>query len=133
MPPMMIKHKIPPAQKLLDEIGDISNLEIFNNQILCAVYIRPTETVVGGKAFFLTDNQVDEDKYQSKMGLVVKMGASAFQDKSGNWFKDITVEEGDWLILRPSDGWSITVNGVLCRIMEDSDVKGRHPNPDAIW
>jgi co-chaperonin GroES (HSP10) len=130
MPPMMMKHETDPAKKLMKELGDLSELEIFNNQILCAVYIRPEQTTTG---IFLPDKNRDEDKFQSKMGLVVKIGPDAFDDVTGKWFKGLTVKEGDWLILRPSDGWSITVNGVLCRLIEDVNVKGRHPNPDKIW
>jgi hypothetical protein len=39
----------------------------------------------------------------------------------------------DWVVFRPSDGWSITVNGVLCRLLQDSNVKGRIRHPDQVW
>jgi co-chaperonin GroES (HSP10) len=130
MPPMMMQHEVDPAEQLRKELGDLSKLEIFNNQILCAIYLRPEKTKSG---IYVPDKNRDEDRYQSKMGLVVKIGPSAFDDKTGEWFKGVTVKEGDWLILRPSDGWSITVKGVLCRLIEDVNVKGRNPIPDEIW
>ena len=34
-------------KELLDRIGDISKFEIFNNQLLAAVYIRPEKTKGG--------------------------------------------------------------------------------------
>jgi hypothetical protein len=34
MPFMIMEHATDPKQKLLDDIGDISAFEIFNNQIL---------------------------------------------------------------------------------------------------
>jgi co-chaperonin GroES (HSP10) len=130
MPFMIMEHAEDPRKKLLDEIGDISNIEIFNNQILAAVYIRPQKTKTG---IYLTDKTTDEDRYQSKVGLVIKMGPDAFQDSSGTWFNGMNIELGDWIVFRPSDGWSITVNNVLCRMIDDVNIKGKIIHPDQVW
>lgn len=130
MPPMIMQHDVDPAEQLRKELGDLSKLEIFNNQILCAVYLRPEKTKSG---IYVPDKNRDEDRFQSKMGLVIKLGPSACEDPTGEWFKGVKIKEGDWLILRPSDGWSITVRGVLCRLIEDVNIKGRNPIPDEIW
>ena len=130
MPYMRMEHEIDPKEKILKEIGDISGIEIFNNQLLLAVYLRPEKTKSG---FYLPDQNRDEDKYQSKVGLLVKAGPSAFKDDTGAWFKDADVKLHDWLISRPNDGWSITIHGVLCRLVEDSFTKGRVPHPDDAW
>jgi len=115
---------------LLDDLGDISELEIFNNQILLAVYIRPQQTRSG---LHLASQTTDEDRYQSKVGLLVKSGNAAFKDDTDTWFKDIEINEEDWILFRPSDGWSITINGVLCRMLEDVSTKGRIPHPDMAY
>ena len=47
MPPMIMQHEVDPADKLKKELGDLSKVEIFNNQILVAVYIRPQKTKSG--------------------------------------------------------------------------------------
>jgi len=99
-------------------------------QVLVAVYIRPQRTKSG---IYLTDSTTDEDKYQSKVGLVLKKGPSAFVDDNNQWFQNVSVGIGDWIVHRPSDGWSITVNGVLCRILEDMSVKGKIDAPDRVW
>jgi co-chaperonin GroES (HSP10) len=130
MPYMMMKHDVDPKQKLLDDLGDISELEIFNNQILLAVYIRPQQTRSG---LHLASQTTDEDRYQSKVGLLVKSGNAAFKDDTDTWFKDIEINEEDWILFRPSDGWSITINGVLCRMLEDVSTKGRIPHPDMAY
>jgi len=130
MPYMVMEHDVDPKQKLLNDLGDISELEIFNNQILLAVYIRPQRTKSG---ILLPHETTDEDRYQSKVGLLVKAGNSAFEDDTDTWFKDVEINDHDWLIFRPSDGWSITINGVLCRILEDVATKGRVPNPDMAY
>lgn len=130
MPFMIMSHEVDPKQKLLEELGDISPFEIFNNQILVAVYIRPIKTKSG---LYLPDQSREEDKVQGKVGLVVKKGPAAFVDETSEWFKDISVELHDWVVFRPSDGWSITVNNVLCRIIDDTAIRGKVDMPDRVW
>lgn len=130
MSALIMAHDSDPKQKLLEEIGDLSQVELFNNQILVAVYVRPTKTKSG---LYLTDKYADEDKFQGKVGLLVGMGPAAFQDDSGQWFNNASFNLHDWLVYRPSDGWSITINGVLCRMLSDTQVKMRIPTPDTAW
>jgi co-chaperonin GroES (HSP10) len=130
MPAMLMEHEVDPAKNLSDSVGDISKVEVFNNQLLVAVYVRPQKTKSG---IYLTDKTTDEDRYQSKVGLVLKKGPMAFDDNTGQWFKDVEIEVGDWIVFRPSDGWSITVNNVLCRMIDDTNIKGRVDNPDRVW
>jgi hypothetical protein len=124
-----MSHEEDPKEKLLDQLGDISNIELFHNQVLLAVYLRPEKTKSG---LILTADHLDEDRYQSKVGMLIKRGPLAFE-QDGNWFTGMTFNDLDWLIFRPSDGWSITVNGVLCRIFDDISIKGRAPHPDSVY
>jgi len=130
MPYMEMDHSKDPRDELKKAVGDLSGVEIFNNQILVAVYIRPNKTKGG---IYLADSTRDEDKTQGKVGLVLKKGPQAFVDETNSWFSDIEVNEGDWVYFRPSEGWSITVNNVLCRILDDTLVRGRVQKPDHIW
>lgn len=130
MPPMKMTHDIDPVQEIRDAVGDISNLELFNMQVLVGIYIRPQKTKSG---IILTDRTVDEDKYQGKVGVVLKAGPSAFVDETGKWFNGNTISVGDWVVFRPSDGWAIAVNGYSCRILDDLSIKARIDQPDMIW
>ena len=130
MPYMAMQHDVDPKEKLLQELGSLDGLEIFNNQVLVAVYIRPNRTKSG---IYLSDQTTDEDKFQSKVGLVLDMGPIAFTNDTNGWFTEVDVKVGDWAVFRPSDGWHVTVNGVLCRIVQDIDVKGKVPAPDTVW
>ncbi len=130
MPHMTMEHEVDPKKKILDEIGDISTFEIFNNNILVAVYQRPAKTKSG---IFLTDKTTEEDRFQSKVGLLVKMGSRAFEPNDEGWFDGVKFELSDWITFRPSDGWNITVNGVLCRMLSDTQVRGRSKHPDEVW
>jgi len=130
MPPMMMDHEVDPSKKILEQIGDLSSIELFNNQILLATYIRPQKTKSG---IYLSDKTVDEDRFQSKVGLLLKTGPSAFEQNEEGWFANESFQLHDWLVHRPSDGWSVTIHGVLCRILIDTQVKMRVQNPDEVW
>ena len=120
--------EIDPAQKLLNELGDTSGIELLHNQVLVAIQLEPEKTKGG---IILTPRTRDEGKYQSKLGLVIMKGPKAFVSTEEWSFPDISV--GEWILFRPSDGWNIDVNKVPCRILTDTSVKGRVANPDSIW
>lgn len=130
MPYMLMEHDVDPKKKLWEELGDLSKVEIFNNQLLMAVYLRPEKTKSG---IYMPDKHRDEDRIQSKVGLVIRKGPDAFKDPDGKWFSGYTVDVDEWVVFRPSDGWSITVNGVLCRIIDDINIRGRIDHPDRVW
>jgi co-chaperonin GroES (HSP10) len=130
MPQMAMKHDVDPRQDLLKQIGDLKDIELFNNQVLCAIYVRPEKTLGG---IIIPEQNRAEDKIQGKVGLVVRKGPTAFVDDTDKWFSDIDVKLNDWVVFRASDGWSITVNKVLCRIVDDTDVRGRVAHPDQVW
>lgn len=132
MPHMEMTHETDPAEALRAKIGDLSGFEVFHNEVVVAIYLRP-EMTKGG--IYLPEQHRDEDRFQSKVGLVLKMGPDAFNDDSGTWFKGVNVKVGDWVWFRPSDGFSITLNGKdgLCRAIKDTSVRGVVPHPDMVW
>lgn len=132
MPAAVMFHEKDPRDVLLEKIGDVSGFEVFHNQVLVAVYIAPQKTAGG---IWRPDNNVDEDRHQSKIGLIVKTGDKAFaSDSKWSWPEDMGV--GDWVYFRVSDGWNLTVNGNrenLCRMLDDVDIRGRLQHPDQVW
>jgi co-chaperonin GroES (HSP10) len=130
MPYMVMKHKIDPKKDILDRIGNLDDMEIFNNEILVGVYIRPEKTKSG---IILTNQTRSEDRFQSKVGIILKKGPLAFVDDSKTWFENAKFEVGDWIVFKPSDSWSITVNDVLCRILDDTAIRCRINHPDMVW
>jgi hypothetical protein len=133
MPYMKINHEVDPKEKLLADLGDISGLEISNNNVLVAVYQRPTTTMLGGKTFYVSDKVVDEDRYQSKVGLIIGQGPTAFDDPEGQWFTGIEFKLHDWIVTPASSAYSMMVNGVMCRLVPDTSIKMRVNDPDVIY
>lgn len=123
-------HESDPKAAIVKDVGDLSGFELMNTQVLVAVYIRPEKTKGG---IIMTTKSRDEDRYQSKVGLILKTGPSAFVDDEGKWFSGLNLRAGDWIMFRPSDGWNVTVNGVLCRMFDDTAVRARIPHPDCVY
>ena len=130
MPQMAMAHEVDPKTELLDKVGNVDGIDVFNNAVLVAIYVRPTKTKSG---IILTQQYTDEDRIQGKAGLVVKKGPRAFVDERGEWFVGANIEEKDWVIFRPSDGWPINVNGVACRLIDDVAIRGKVDQPDRVW
>lgn len=129
MSALAMRHETDPREDLLKKLGDISNFEIFNNMVLAAIYERPAKTKGG---ILLSDTTRAEDKYQGKAALIVKMGPVAFKT-DGDYFTEGGPKVGDWIAIRPSDGWPISINGTLCRMLVDEAVKIRIPAPDSVY
>jgi co-chaperonin GroES (HSP10) len=148
MPAMVMVHDVDPREAILDRLGKLDDLEIFNRQVLVAIYKRggpsqeKEQMTAGG--ILIPGKTAGEDNYQSKVGLVIKLGESAFNDTSGLWFNGVTIELGDWVVFRVSDGLPMDiigsppridnkVNTISCRLLEDVRILGRIQHPDTVW
>lgn len=119
-----------PKQALLDAVGDLSGYDIFHNQILVAIYVRPNITAGG---ILRPDENIKEDEYQGKVGLVVKLGPTAFVDTDDEEFHGQSLSVGDWVVFRTGDGWQLNIRDTACRILNDRTVRMRIKNPGDIF
>ncbi len=119
-----------PKQALMDAVGDLSGFDIFHNQILVAIYVRPERTSGG---IIRPEGNVGEDEYQGKVGLVVKKGPTAFLNTEEEDFQGQNVEVGDWVVFRVGDGWQLTIRDTACRILSDRTIRMRIKNPGDIF
>lgn len=127
---MAMRHDVDPATEIFNQIGDLSRVEVMFGRVLVAVYMRPKTTASG---IHLPDQTRDEDEYQGKAALVLKLGKMAFVDTKDVEFHGESVEVGDWIAMRPSDGQPITINKVKCRIVQDVHCVVKIPAPDMVW
>ena len=111
--------------------------EIFHNLVLVATYVPPEK--IG--SIIMPDRSMAEARFQGKMGLVLKCGPLAFKDDAAAQFGGVTIEVGDWVLYRPSDGIELFIkdhmglanDGLACRLLEDSLIKGRVTDPSLIY
>jgi len=133
-----------PAKPLWDAAGDLSDYDIFHNLVLVATYIPPPKTFKGPNGedipFHSTDKTLAEDRFQGKVGLVLRVGPIAFQDDGAAKFGGVTIKPGDWVMYRPSDGTELFIRdrrkineGLSCRLIEDTFIRGRTKDPALIY
>lgn len=122
-------HAKDPAEVIREEVGDLSQVDLFHNQILVGIYRRPEKTAGG---IILTDRAKGEEVFQGVVGLVLKVGPTAFVDDANNKFHGQSVKPGEWLVYRTSDTHKVAINGTVCRLLEDAHVRLRVPHPDVV-
>lgn len=125
-----------PGKPLWDALGDLSTLEVGPNYVLVATYVAPEK--IG--SIYVSDRRMEEDRFQGKIGLVVKKGPCAFEDVGNTKFGGFNPQVGDWVIYRPSDAIECFVRdrrkvneGTACRFVEDVVIKGYTTNPDQVY
>lgn len=125
-----VHHEEDPAEGIRKAVGDISNVKISPMQVLVGTYIRPTKTKSG--IILGTGSIQNEDLYQGKVGLVLKVAPLAFEDDGATRFGGFSVKEGDWVVYRAADGFALSVNGHHCRLIEDRFIQATVESPDVI-
>lgn len=125
-----------PKKALIDSLGDVSRFEPFHNLVLVATYVAPEKTKGG---IIRPDRTLMEDRFQGKVGLVVRVGPQAFVDDDRVRFGGTKISVGDWVMYRPADALELFfVNetgreGTPCRLIEDVSIKGRISDPSLIF
>ncbi len=128
MPLMKMSHDIDPRDELLKKFEPYTkDLQLTGCAVLVAIYKRPEKTKGG---LILTDAYRDEDEFQGKVGLIIKM----------NNFTEFNLgceyKVGDWVMFRASDGMPFLLGEKdgICRAFKDHrTILMKIPEPDIIW
>lgn len=121
-----------PKAEMLKTIGDLDKISIGGARVLVWTYIRslvrPSGLIAG------TAQTAKEDVYQAAVGYVLKTGPLAFEDDETQnvKFGGFKVEAGDWVTFVPGEGKRIQINGVDCRVFEDSLIQMKIADPDIV-
>ena len=132
-----------PKAALMDRAGNLDNYEIGHNLVLVATYVAPDRIIKGFESIgglVRTDRDVDEDRFQGKVALVLKCGPQAFLDIGKVTFSGFDAKPGDWIIYRPSDAMEIFISnpnkdneGISCRLIEDVFIKMKVSDPSLVY
>lgn len=127
-------HEDDPKKLLMDKYSrTVEDLSIYGDSLLVAIYRRPEKTKGG---ILLSNEYLDEDLYQGKVGLVLKVGPYPADEMDLKWFNGRLPQVGDWVTFRASDGISFGLldNKGDCRFLKDRrSVWMVIPEPDMIW
>ena len=131
-----VVHRVDPAVEILERFGAVPDDIVQFSRILVAVYQPPMVTTTQGGIMLtqgISEEDLNEFRYQGKVGLIVARGKQAYVDDDSVKFHGTENRVGDWVWFRPSDGIACEVNEVFCRILNERDIIGRVPHPDYIW
>lgn len=112
-------------REILKHLGDV-DLKVFHSQVLVAHYVRPVKTRGG---IIVPGKTVQEDRYQGNCFLVIAKGKGAFKDDNIAQFNGDTIKVGDWVMAQASDGISMDINAVPCRLYSDTRILMKVADP----
>jgi co-chaperonin GroES (HSP10) len=118
-----------PIAEIRKCVGDLSDIDIMFNMVLLACYVKPSRTKGG---IILTDQSKEEDIWQGKVGLVLKLGRDAFQDDNETSFNGQRAGIGEWVVFKVGDAWQVTIRDWPCRLVRDSSIKMKIKDPSII-
>lgn len=128
------------ATAIVDAIGKklITDYEPLHNLVLVGTYVR--SDVTKGGIYLGGDRTRAEDRFQGKIGLVLKVGPTAFVDTPHVKFGGKTVKAGDWVMYKPSDAHEFffvddksRLDGSSARLIEDTLILARVSDPESIY
>ena len=105
---------------VLDNIGDLKDFSVLSSNVLVATYVKPEKTAGG---IIIPDTSKDEDRWQGKVGLVLKIGESAFKYDGAFEYEGTKPKIGDYVVFHTSDSREIGVNGFSCRFIDSSLIR----------
>ena len=128
---LQMVHDRDPKDVLLEQAGPFAEkLTPIGARVLVATYIRPRKLASGLE---LPDKYIQEDEYQGKVGLVIKMGALAFTEDEGHQWGNVVPKVGDWVLMNIGDTKRLSVGKNTCRFIEDVNVQAILTDPDAVY
>jgi co-chaperonin GroES (HSP10) len=109
-----------PKKAILEFVGDTSGFEIGGDRVLVGIFMRPEKTKGG---IIRPDANKEEDVWQGKVGLVLKLGPNAFVNPDDGSLYEQHAEVGDWVGFHVGDGKQIEFKKMPCRIIRDSSIE----------
>lgn len=133
---LTLVHKEDPAAVIWREIGDgLKGFDIAAQGVLVATYKRADDAMTSG-GVLLAHQVVKDDEFQSKVGLVVKLGRRAFEDDEHVKWYGYRCDVGDWVMFKASEGLKMAIGGsggAHCRLLSDVFLKMKVPHADAVF
>jgi co-chaperonin GroES (HSP10) len=111
------------------DMVDVDAIDLPLNRILTAVYLKYGVSAGG---ILMPDQKKDEDIWQNKVALVLKVGPTAFVDTPEWNFAGFKVQPGDWITFKIGNGSQIELFAVPCRIVMDNYVETRVHDPRVV-
>ena len=131
MKALRMEHLIDPKVDLQMRTAQyIEDFDPIADEVMCAIYRRPTRTKSG---LIITDQQQEEDIWQGKVGLILKMGPLAFSEDTDHHWGGKIPQVGDWVLWRVGDTFTFLLGDVHCKSVKDGNIKAILKKPDIVF
>lgn len=117
-------------QAVTERIGNLDGYRVLASNVLVATYIKPARTAGG---IIIPDSGTDEDRWQGKVGLVLKLGHTAFKYDGMAAYEGPIPEVGEFVMFHTSDSRELGINGTSCRFVDSSLIRMIVPDPDGVY
>jgi len=125
-----VVHERDPRGEIMEAVGPyLGDIEPLGASVMVVVYERPDRTKGG---ILLADSTREEDLYQGKVGLVVKLGNLAFVEDEQHVWGAVRPKLGDWVCYRVGDTFPFIVGKRTCRFVQDVNVRAILHRPDIV-
>lgn len=114
---------------------DLDGIRMLPTHALVALYIREKVS----QSLYAAAPTQNEDHWQGKVGLVLRLGGGAFEDSGTLSFGGFKATVGEFVLFRNTDGWDFAivpqggVEQVLCKLIPDEDIKAVIPRPEMVY
>ena len=119
-----------PKAKIMEMVGDLTGYDVLGSRVLVGTYVAPRKTKGG---IILTEQTIDEDRWQGKVGLVLKMGPAAFKYDGSFAYEGTKPEIGQWVEYRPAETSEVGIRGAPCRYIDSQNIRAVIPDPSLIY
>lgn len=117
------------TEAIKKKVGSLAGIDVMYNMVLLAAYVRPSRTKGG---IIRPGENIEEDIWQGKVGLVLKLGPDAFRDDDEVSFSGQTANLGEWVVFKVGDAWQLTINDWPCRLVRDSAIRLKVADPSIV-
>ena len=119
-----------PKAAILKAVGNLGDQVVFSDLVLVGTYIRNEKT--SGGIIRPTEN-VKEDEYQGKVGLVLKKGPLAYADWEDDETRGQSAQIHSWVVFAIKDTWPVQINGTPCRFVPYDKLRMRLTDPTLVF
>jgi hypothetical protein len=125
-----ISQALDPKAAIIKAVGDLSETIVASDLVLLGTYIR-NERTAGG--IIRPSDNVREDEYQGKVGLVLLTGPIAFGDWEDPAERGHMAELHTWVVYQIKDAWPVQINGTACRFVPYDKIRMQIPEPSMVF
>lgn len=125
----ILSQAVDPKIAIISAIGDLSNQQVFSDLVLVGTYVKPEKQ----RGVILPQEHVQESEWQSKVGLVLKVGPLAYAEWESEDERGQNAKVGTWVVYDIKEGVLLQINETPCRLIPYERIRMRVTDPTLVY